>query len=212
MIRDIDPNNSKDVETVTWLHLQLLDWGPMAQLGEYFLRRFCYTVLLREGLLKAAIYEVDEKPAGFVVFTDRSISFHRAAIRRHWGYVAYLVIISMLRDPRVALRLWGAIRLMFSRRSEKNLGEDPLAEIVAIGVLPEYRNPVFIRQSGLRISEELVNHAASYFRSVGLKKIRLVVDADNHAALMFYRSLGAQVEPFEQAGNPAVHVWLDLVK
>jgi len=211
-IVDVDPSNHHDVEVVARLHLQLLDWGPMAQLGGCFLERFCYTTLIQDGLMKAAYFEVDGQPAGFIAFTDHSITFHRAAIKNHYGYVAYLVLISILRDPRVMLRLWRAMRLMFSRRSEKILGEDPLAEIVAIGVLPEYRNPVFMRRTGLRISEELVDHAASYFRSVGLKKIRLVIDADNHAALMFYRSLGAQVELYEQAGNPAVHVWLDLVR
>ena len=209
-IRDIDPNNEKDVETITRLHMELLDWGPMAQMGKLFLKKFCYTVLLKDNLMKAALYEVDGKPAGFIAYTDKSITFHRFAIRNHLGYVIYLVILSIIRYPWVVLRLPKVIYLMLSRRGEKNLGEDPQAEVLAIGVLQEYRSPVFILKTGLRISEQLIGHVISFFRSMGLKKVRLIVDADNTPALMFYHNLGGRFESYEMAGVPSVLIWFDL--
>jgi len=69
-IREIDPAGRQDIATVSRLHLVLLDWGPMARFGEFFLRRFCYTVLLRDGLMRAALFEVDGRPAGFVAYTS----------------------------------------------------------------------------------------------------------------------------------------------
>ncbi len=209
-LREIDVANRHDVIAITGLHLGLLGHGPMARLGELFLRRFCYGVLLRDGLMRAALFEVDGRPAGFVAYTSRSITFHREAIRRRWAYVACLIALSVVRDPRLVARLLKAARLMFSRRAELNLGRDPLGEVLAIGVLPEYRTPEFVHRTGLRIGEELIAHAMSYFRSVGVDRVRMVVEAHNTPALFFYHRLGGRFEPYEHAGEPMVHVWFDL--
>src|SRR5437867_74770 len=183
----------------------------MARLGELFLRRFCYTVLLHDGLMRAALFEVDGRPAGFVAYTARSITFHRAAIKRHWARVACLMALSVVRDPRLVARLLHAVRLMCSRRAELNLGRDPLGEVLAIGVLPEYRTPEFVHRTGLRVGEELIAHVMSYFRSVGVDRARMVVEAHNKPALLFYHRLGGRgFDPYEHAGEPMVQVWFDL--
>ena len=208
-LREIDPAK-QDAATITGLHLELLGHGPMARLGELFLQRFCYGVLLRDGLMRAALFEVDGRPAGFVAYTTRSITFHREAIRRHWAYVACLIALSVVHDPRLVARLLKAARLMFSRRAELELGRDPLGEVLAIGVLPEYRTPEFVHRTGLRIGEELIAHVMSYFRSVGVDRVRMVVEAHNKPALFFYHGLGGRFEPYEHAGEPMMHVWFDL--
>ena len=210
MIREIDPANRRDVAAITGLHLRLLGHGPMARLGELFLRRFCYGVLLRDDLMRAALFEVDGRPAGFVAYTSRSITFHREAVRRHWAYVAWLIALSVLCDPRLMARLLKAVRLMFSRRAELDLGRDPLGEVLAIGVLPDYLTPEFVRRTGVRIGDELVAHAASSFRRAGVDRMRMVVEAHNKPALFFYHRLGARFEPYEHAGEPMMHVWFDL--
>jgi ribosomal protein S18 acetylase RimI-like enzyme len=208
--REIDPAREQDVATITRLHLALLEWGPMAGLGELFLRRFCYTALVRDGLMRAALFEVDGRPAGFVAYTDRSIAFHRDAIRRHVVYVAWLVALSVLRDPRLFFALLRAARLMFARRAEGHLGPDPLGEVLAIGVLHDYRTPEFVHRTGLRIGDELIGYVAAHLRRLGLDRMRAVVDAPNKAALLFYHHLGGRFEPYERAGEPMVQVWLDL--
>src|SRR5947208_6975524 len=182
----------------------------MARLGELFLRRFGYGVLLRDGLMRAALFEVDGRPAGFVALTRRSITFHREAIRRHWAYVAWLIALSVVRDPRLVARLLKAARLMFSRRAELNLGRDPLGEVLAIGVLPEYRTPEFVHRTAVRIGDELITHVVSYLRRLGVDRMRMVVEAHNTPALLFYHHLGGRFEPYEHAGEPMVHVWFDL--
>jgi ribosomal protein S18 acetylase RimI-like enzyme len=207
---ELDPNDANAATQAAQLHLELLGHGPMARLGQRFLSRFCYSVLIRDGLLRAALYEINGQLAGFVAYTERSITFHRTAIRSHWLYVAYVMMISVLRDPRLFFSLVKAVRVMFARRSETCLGTDPLAEIVAIGVRPEFRTPGFIRATGLRIAEELVAHAAAWFRRLDLKQMRMIVEAHNRPALLFYHRLGAQFAPYEQAGEPMVQVWLNL--
>jgi ribosomal protein S18 acetylase RimI-like enzyme len=177
----------------------------MAQLGELFLRRFCYSMLIADGLMRAAICEADGRPAGLVAYTTRSVTFHRIALRQRWPRVAWLVALSVLRDPRVLLRLAKAAWLMASRRGEaRSLGEDPSAEVLAIGVLPGFRN--------LPVADQLLAHAAAHFRREGLSRMRMIVDADNRAALLFYHRLGARFEPYRQAGVPSMLVWLDVAE
>lgn len=209
-LRESDAANRQDVRAITQLHLKLLGHGPMARLGELFLRRFCYHTLIRDGLMKVALYEVDGQPAGFIAYTTHSMTFHRIAIRRHLPYVVSLMAVSILRDPRVVLRLLKALRLMGSRRAELDLGRDPIGEVLAIGVLPEYRTPQFIRRTGVRIGEQLIAHVRSYLERAGVERMRMVVEAHNTPTLLFYQSLGGRFEPYEQAGEPMVQVWFDL--
>jgi ribosomal protein S18 acetylase RimI-like enzyme len=209
-IREIDPRNEEDKEAITRLHMELLYFGPIAQLGDLFLKRFCYDLMIREKLLRGALYEVGSKPAGFIAYTDRSITFHRTALKKHWAYVCFLVACSFIRQPKIVFSLWRAIQLMFSRREDRVLGEDPMAEIVAIGVKPEYRDLFFIKRTGRRIAHELFEYASEFFRKAGLRELHLVVDADNKQALLFYNGLGARFEPCEFGGKPSVRAWLNL--
>jgi ribosomal protein S18 acetylase RimI-like enzyme len=184
----------------------------MAGLGESFLREICYTDLIRDQLLRAAIYEVDGRPAGLIAYTDRSITFHRQALRSRLVHVVSVLFRSITRSPRVIKNMVRAVRVILSRRGEKVLGQDPMAEVVAVGVLPEFRSPKFIRKTGRKISEELIAHAAQWFRGRGLKEMRMIVDADNLQTVLFYHSLGAVFEPYEQAGVKVMQVWFDLQK
>jgi ribosomal protein S18 acetylase RimI-like enzyme len=211
-LREVDPRDRRDAAVITRLHLTLLGHGPMARLGELFLERFCYGVLLRANLMRAALVEVNGRPAAFVAYTSQSITFHRHALRRHWAAVVGLIGLSVLREPRLVARLLKAARLMLSRRAELELGRDPLGEVLAIGVLPEYRSPDFVRRTGLRISEALVGHAAAAVRRAGADRMRMVVEAHNKPALLFYHGLGGRFEPYEHAGDPMVHVWFDLAE
>jgi ribosomal protein S18 acetylase RimI-like enzyme len=209
-IREIDPRNEEDKEAITRLHMDLLYFGPIAQLGAFFLKRFCYDLMIREKLLRGALYEVDNKPVGFIVYTDRSISFHRTALRKHLVYVCFLIARSILSEPKIVFRLWRAILLMFSRRQDRVLGEDPMAEIVAIAVLPEYRDFRFMRRTGRRVAHELFEYASDFFREAGLNGLHLVVDADNKQALIFYNGLGARFERCDFGGKPSVRAWIEL--
>jgi ribosomal protein S18 acetylase RimI-like enzyme len=209
-LREITPRAREDAEAITRLHMALLGHGPMARLGALFLREFCYGTLLRERLLRAALYEVEGQPAGFVAWTGRSITFHRSAIRRHALRAAWLAARSVAREPGAARRLGKALWLMRSRRAERELARDPLGEVLSIGVLPEYRSPQFIQHTGLRLGEALVRHAMAALRRQRVAVMRMVVEAHNTPTLMLYHALGARFEPYQHAGEPMVHVWFDL--
>ncbi|MFQ6023083.1 MAG: GNAT family N-acetyltransferase [Acidiferrobacterales bacterium] len=209
-LREIRPDNKHDLAIIAQLHMELLDYGPMAGLGELFIRKIGYAMHMADGLLKVALYEVEGQAAGFMAYTSRSISFHRAGLKQHWPYVAWIVLLSILQDLRRLRRLLRAVRVLLSRRGEQRTGTDPLGEIVAIAVRRDYANPTFVRETGLRVGAELVAHARSELKHDGVSKIRMLVDADNKAALFFYHNLGAYLAPYQQAGEPMVQVWFDL--
>jgi len=211
-LREIDPHNKADVLAVAQMHFNLLNWGEMAQLGKLFLRRFCYKILIQDGLMKSALAEVDGKPSGFIAYTSYSITFHRLAIKKHWFYILFIIFQSFFLSPLILFRLARALRLIRSRRSEINHKKDPSAEILAIAVLPEYRTPQFINKTGLRISEDLFMLAVSYFRNLGINNMDIFVDAFNTQALLFYKNLGGVIRPYSRAGAKMFQISFDFEK
>lgn len=206
----VRPDDRVSVAKIARLHKELLDFGPMARLGERFLRDFCYTVLLRDNLMQAVLCEIGQEPAGFVVYTSRAHTFHRTAIRHHALRVAWLGLLSALSDSRPFARLFEAGQTMLARRSEPPGEADPSAEVLAIAVKPQFSNPAFVRSSGVRLSELMVRHCATVFRAEGLTRMRMIVDADNRPALFFYSALGATLEPYPGAARPSMVVRFDL--
>jgi ribosomal protein S18 acetylase RimI-like enzyme len=188
------------------------DIGLIAKLGERLLRRFCYTVLVRDGLMRATVFEVAGAPAGLAAFTTDSKALHAAATGRYAGLVARETLVSLVLEPRIVLGFPGAARLLFERGQERMDGGAPVAEMLALGVLPEYRNPEFVRTTGLRIGDRLLAHALAHFKQAGFREARGVVLADNRPALMFFRMRAARMAPYANAAKPSYEVWFDVEK
>lgn len=209
-LREIAPGDGPGLDAVADLHMELLDYGPMAALGRQFVRDICYGAHMREDLLKVAVATVDGEPAGFVAYTPFSIGFHRGGLSKHWFKAGIVLAWSLLTRPTRILKLMRALKVLWSRRGETVLGSDPLGEVVCIAVRKQYLAPAFIRKSGVRLSEFLIRHAQEKLATAGATKMRMIVDADNKPVLMLYHLMGAHFEPYEQAGEPRVHVWFDV--
>ena len=209
--KEIDAEGA-DLRKVSAMHMELLDFGPMAGLGEPFVRKACYAMHMRDGMLNCALCEVDGNPAGFVAYTDRAISFHREGLSKHWFYAGVTLVQSLLQDLRRCLALVRALRVVASRRGESQEHSDPLGEIVCIAVKQEYLQPEFVKKQGVRISEKLIEYAGEQLRGQGIARMRALVDANNTAALFLYHKLGATFEGYEQAGEPMIEVWIDLAE
>lgn len=209
-LREIAPADAAGLDTIADLHMELLGFGPMAGLGWRFVRDICYEAHMQDNLLRVALATVDGAPAGFVAYTPYSISFHRSGLSAHWVRAGWAVARSLLVKPSRVIKLARALKVLLSRRGETVLGTDPLGEVVCVAVRRQYLAPAFVRRSGLRLSEVLVRHAAEQLPRDGAQKMRMIVDADNKPVLMLYHLMGAHFEPYEQAGEPRVHVWFDL--
>ena len=195
---------------VVRLHMELLDFGPMAGLGERFIREVGYKLHMKDGLMKAALCLVGEQPAGFVVYTSRSISFHRQSLSAHLLRVLWVLTLSLVEDPRRIVKLLRAVRVIASRRRENRRGSDPMGEVIAIAVRREYLSKQYVDENGRRPSVSLVAYAQKELLEMGVDEMRMLVDADNKSALFLYHGLGARLEGYEQAGEPMVEVWFDL--
>jgi cyclopropane fatty-acyl-phospholipid synthase-like methyltransferase/ribosomal protein S18 acetylase RimI-like enzyme len=211
-VREVDPHDAAALRALARLHVQLLDFGPLAALGERFVSQVCYRMPMLDGLLRAALYYVDGVPVGLVGYTCRSATFHARALRNHWIRAGGLVLGALLADPRRVRRLGRAVRVTVGRGGEKSAQADPSAEVLSIGVLPAYLTPAFVARTGRRISEELLEHAAAYFARAGVPSMRMFVDADNRRTLLFYHRMGAEFQPRQQAGESVVEVRFDLTE
>jgi len=131
---------------------------------------------------------VDEKPAGFIVATHDSDGFMRTSIRRHWLALSWVMATSVLLKPQRLGAVWEAWQIM--RHLEAPVTQQEEGELLSFGVLPEYRRPKFIRQTGVRISSDLLDAAMSQIEERGVSLVRVVIDADNREAQIFYHGLG----------------------
>jgi len=210
-IKEITIDDQSNMNTVADLHIELLGFGPMAGLGRRFVRDACYANNMMDGQLKVAVYEVDEVTAGFVAYTDRSISFHRTSLKKHWARTAFTLMISLLENPKRLKALVRALAVLGSRRSEHRVvGNDPMGEVVCVAVQPKYTKREYGLDDGARPAQSLIIYAAQKLQSLGVDDMRMLVDVDNKAVLFLYHQLGASFEPYSQAGEPMVHVWFVL--
>jgi hypothetical protein len=211
-LREVVPSDEQAVAWAARLHFELFhDIGFIAQLGERILRRFCYSVLIRDGLMKATVFEVEGQPAALAAYTVDSKALHAAPARKYLGLVVRETLASVALDPRILAGFPGAVRLLLERRDEP-VESGPVAEMMALGTLPPYRTPEFVRRTGLRPGDLLLDHALAYFKRQGVREVRGVVLADNRPAMMFFRMRASRVEPFPNAVKPSYQVWFDVNK
>lgn len=210
--RCVSPQSSRDLAIIGSLHMELLDYGPMAGLGETFIREAIYRQHLEAGSIAVVLYEVDGIPAGFAAYTDSSMSFHRGVLPRRWLQTGAVLIRALLERPGRIVNLLRALRVVRSRRREVQLPlrADERGEVVCVAVRREFLQAKFVRATGRRPSEDLIRFAAARLREQGMRRMRMLVDADNREVLLLYHLLGARFEPYEQAGEPMVQVWFDL--
>lgn len=210
VLREVSAQDQDALQAVAALHMELLAFGPMAGLGELFIREVCYRMLMDEGQLRVVLYEVDGQPAGFAAYTQQAFGFHRSALHRRLPRIAWVLMRSFLQEPARFLRFLRALRVLGSRRAEVSRAQEPAGEVVCVAVRPQYLRAGFVRASGLRLSEELIRHCARQLRAAHMPQMRMLVDADNRPVLMLYHLLGARFTPYVQAGEPKVEVWFDL--
>jgi ribosomal protein S18 acetylase RimI-like enzyme len=152
------------------------------------MRRFYYRWLPADGFLVGAVAYVDGQPAGFVVGTSNPTGFMRAALRRRWRRLLWVLATCLILRPHAVGAVLAACRVLRTRRPEPAAAGS--AEILSMGVLPEYRTQRFVVESKLRLSMNLVDHIASRLVAAGADTVRAIVAADNPQAKLLYSGLG----------------------
>ena len=197
-----------DLAIVSALHMELLGFGPLAALGERFVREICYRALMRSQVLRVVLLRVDDEPAGFVAFTASSYSFHREGLKKHLPRAALEFARAALGQRGGLRKAVRAVRWVVSRRGEHAADPQSGGEVVCVAVRPRYLRKQM--NGKLRASEYLIDYAARELRRQGVRQMRMVVQAENKAVLLLYHLLGARFEPYELGGEPQVQVWFEL--
>ncbi len=181
---------ARSAEHLANLHAELLGHSPVALLGPQFMEQFYYADLPRMNLIFGAIAYVEDVPAGFIVATADSSTFMQRALREKFFKVAWVMALSVLSNPRRMGAVWEALQIM------RNLpAPDPgssAGEILSFGVLPQFRSREFLVKTKLRISQDLLKTVMKEFASRGVPRARVIVDADNLEARLFYLGNGWQ--------------------
>ncbi|MEO7985742.1 MAG: hypothetical protein ABI766_04355 [Gemmatimonadales bacterium] len=211
-VRAVDPDNEQDTETAASLHARLFrEIGPIANLGERLLARYCYGHLIRTGMMKAVLFEVGGQPVGLAAFTGDSSALHHAALRRHLPFVVRETMRALRERPSLLLRLPAAATLIWERRRErlpKSAGS--FAEVTAFGILPRFRSHKFVQLTGLHVPDILLDFVLDDLRAQGFLQVRGVVLVSNRPAVSFFTRRVSRVDSFPSAVRPSIQVWLDL--
>jgi ribosomal protein S18 acetylase RimI-like enzyme len=154
------------------------------------MRHFYYRTLIEDGLVRCDLYHYRGVAVGFIAYTKYPSDFMARGLRRHWFYLAALMAGLGLRHPKRLAVMLRVLATMKGRGSQG--GSIPEGEALSFGVLPEYRSSEFVRRTGRRISRELFEHAREYFRREKIASFRLLVEADNREALLFYHAMGGR--------------------
>jgi len=170
------------------LHGELLAHSPVALLGHEFLQRYYYRTLPRLGLIFGQVAFVNHRPAGFIVATHDSAGFMRAAIRRHFLRIGWVLSVSVLRDPRRIAAIWEGLQIMRGLPAPEP--GQAQGEILSMGVLPEFRSREFCARTRLRIGQDLLAAVLEQVAARGVGGVRAIVDADNLEARLFYSGQG----------------------
>ncbi len=170
------------------LHGELLAHSPVALLGPDFLRHFYYRTLPRMGLIFGQVAFVNDRPAGFIVATHDSTGFMRTAIRTHFLRIGLVLGVSVLRNPRRIAAIWEGLQIM--RGLPSPAPGQAQGEILSMGVLPEFRSREFCVRSRLRIGQDLLAAVLDQIGARGIGEVRVIVDADNLEARLFYSGQG----------------------
>lgn len=170
-------------------------------LGRIFAQHFYYRRLPKHGLIFGFVACLDDRPIGFAVGTTDSGGFMSRGLRAEWRTLAWALPASMLSRPRSVVSLWRTLRLMKERGAYS--GNAPCsAELLSMGVLPDYRTRKFKQRLGLSPSAELLRAVTSRFSAQGLDRAVLYVDRDNSRATRFYAEQGWKAERLVTAGWP----------
>lgn len=204
MLTEISYQDSQALDHVAEMHMELLEFGPMAGLGMRFVREVCYRGLLKTRFFRVVIYSVNGEPAGFMAFTNKSKRFHEVGLKESRWLVVRETLLALLRNPLRFRSLLSSLRVLETRRHEPDKDAASDGEVICLAVRPQYLGGRFVRESGKRLSEELVVHAAKELQKEGVQNMRMIVDDDNKAVLFLYHRLGASFETFQLGERPSV--------
>jgi glycosyltransferase involved in cell wall biosynthesis/ribosomal protein S18 acetylase RimI-like enzyme len=173
----------RDVPHLARLHMEAIDTGFLPRLGASFMERLYAAMLDWDG---AAVFVADGvwRPVGFVAGVTDIGAFYKHFIR-HYGIGAGFAAAPRLARPSVLRRAWETLTYSGDHGGVR-------AELVSMAVAPEARRRGLASRLGAQLLDTLSDR--------GEEQVKVVVGADNGAAIAAYRKMG-----FAPSGSVEVH-------
>ena len=189
-VRDLAGGTFDDRRATAYLHAALLPASPVVRLGTDFMLQFYYHHLVRDGLIGCRVVRVDGHPAGFVAYTARPHDFMVAGLRRHAATLVRVLTGALVERPSRIITVAHTLGILKHRRDDLAAGPAYDAEIMSLGVLPQYRAPEFVRRTGMRLGERLVLDAMGALAAAGCETIAMLTEVRDRATALLLHSMG----------------------
>ncbi len=184
----LEPSSADHTRAAARLHAELLPESLIPRLGDHFMRRFYYSTLVNDGLIRCDLLQDEAGYAAFIAYSSQPYTFMSEGARRHLIRLGLLTGLAVLQSPGRLKTLW-EVRTTGSQRRQ-HVEEQNLGEILSFGVLPSHRD----RRddaTGLKVSNYLFERAVLELQREGVTALQMLVHQRNLLALLFYKSYGA---------------------
>jgi ribosomal protein S18 acetylase RimI-like enzyme len=181
---EVRPGTEADARVAAALHASEISEGFLPSLGRPFLARLYCRIVREPGSFLLVAHDGDAI-VGFVAGSERVRDLYRSFLL-HDGAAATLAAL-----PRVA-RSWRRVLETLRYPAGGHERDLPAAELLSIAVAPAAR--------GHGAGRQLVVALTAEFARRGVAAVRVVVGADNEAAIGLYESCG-----FTRAARTEVH-------
>jgi ribosomal protein S18 acetylase RimI-like enzyme len=177
---EIRPGTEADAMAAATLHASEISEGFLPSLGRPFLARLYRRIVRSRGSFLLVAHDGDEI-VGFVAGTEHVRDLYRSFL---WHDGAGATVAALPRIVRSWRRVVETLRYPVGASPERagQARDLPPAELLAIAVIPAAR--------GRGAGRQLVEALTSEFRRRGVGAVRVVVGAENDAALALYEHCG----------------------
>jgi hypothetical protein len=143
-----------------------------ARLGERFNALYFRSVLEERHCFTDG-YFVDGRLVGFLAYSATASAMLRAVVQRHRLGFAMATLIGLLRSPATLGAVLRIAMSILARRPEP--GSEIEAEMLSLGVRPEFRGRRDVDGRIVRVAHELVQHAFGVLRASGASRVKAFV-------------------------------------
>ena len=198
----LNPKDAKAVKAIANLHISLIPDSSVANLGTAFMERFYYNRLVRQGLIQCVYYQYASQVVGFLVYTLLPNQFMRLGIRKNVFLLCSICGALLLSHPGRLIQLLKGLKI---EKAHQHC-DDREAAVLSFGVLPYFRSHKFIKENGIRISNELFIYVLDVILKNGYEKVRMIVGPENREALFFYKQFNCCFEKISSMGFDLIKV------
>jgi hypothetical protein len=205
----LDGTRGDDVNGVADLHQEFLADSLVVKFGDAFLRKFYYSRLVRDGLIKSTICRADGRVVGFFSYTTDP-GFMGVALRRYPLTVLWLVGTSVLRRPSVLKDVLLVLRLLMGSRGDNQAAMAGCAsEGLSMAVRQDWSRAVPAGGQS-RVSVRLFEELVADLRRSEAKTVCMFVQPLNLSSNLLFSSLGCELSQVTRAGVKCNRYTYDL--